>query len=200
MDRKKKLRIIQTTLLFVSLIIIFFTYFSNKKNYDEKIISADIQKKLNEQVKDKNSDRDIFFNIEYSGLDFSGNRFILKSKEAYTNKSSNELINMKSVNAVFYFKDNTILYVKSDNGVYNNKTLDIVFTDNIEAKYEESKLFADYAKYTNLESFLKVSKNVKVNDPRGTMIADELLFDINTKKLNISSFDDDKINANLNIK
>lgn len=200
MDRKKKLRIIQTTLLFVSLIIIFFTYFSNKKNYDEKIISADIQKKLNEQVKDKNSDRDIFFNIEYSGLDFSGNRFILKSKEAYTNKSSNELINMKSVNAVFYFKDNTILYVKSDNGVYNNKTLDIEFTDNIEAKYEESKLFADYAKYTNLESFLKVSKNVKVNDPRGTMNADELLFDINTKKLNISSFDDDKINANLNIK
>ena len=200
MDRKRKLRITQTTLLFVSLIIIFFTYFSNKKNSGDKIISADIQKKLNEQIKDKNTDRDIFFNIEYSGLDLAGNRFILKSKEAYTTKLNNELINMKSVNAVFYFKDNTILYVKSDSGVYNNKTLDIEFSDNIEANYEESKLFADYAKYTNLEGLLKISQNVKVNDLRGTMIADELLFDINSKKLNISSFGNDKINANLNIK
>ena len=34
---------------------------------------------------------------------------------------------MSFVNAIFYFKDNTILTIDSDEGVYNNKTLDMIF-------------------------------------------------------------------------
>ena len=32
------------------------------------------------------ADGDIFYNIEYSGLDLTGNRYILRSDEARTNK------------------------------------------------------------------------------------------------------------------
>ena len=50
-----------------------------------------------------------FYNIEYSGLDLNGNRYILKSKEAFFwIKSNLKLFNMKFVEANFYFKDNTI--------------------------------------------------------------------------------------------
>ena len=45
-----------------------------------------------------------------------------------------------------------------------------------------------------------LSKNVKIIDTRGTMVADKLLFDIKNKTLNIASFDDGKINANINLK
>ena len=46
----------------------------------------------------------IFFIIlEYSGLDLSGNRYIIKSKEAINNKNNQELVNMKGVNAYFLF-------------------------------------------------------------------------------------------------
>ena len=48
---------------------------------------------------------------------------------------------MKSVTAIFYFKNETILKVWSDEGVYNNKTLDILFKGNLKALYEESELF-----------------------------------------------------------
>ena len=41
--------------------------------------------------------------------------------------------------------------------------------------------------------------NVIINDERGKISADELIFDIKEKKLNISSFDKNKINANVNI-
>ena len=34
---------------------------------------------------------------------------------------------MKLVNAVFYFKDDTVVEVLSDAGIYNNKTLDMKF-------------------------------------------------------------------------
>ena len=47
---------------------------------------------------------------------------------------------MKFVEANFYFKDNTVLNVLSDKGTYNNKTLDMIFDENVKAKYEGSGL------------------------------------------------------------
>ena len=37
------------------------------------------------------------------------------------------MVSMRDVEAIFYFKDNTVLNVKSDEGVYNNKSLDMIF-------------------------------------------------------------------------
>ena len=50
------------------------------------------------------------------------------------------------------------------------------------------------------QEFLKVSDSVKLIDFRGTMAADELIFDIKKKTLNIASFNDNKVNANVNLK
>ena len=145
-------------------------------------------------------DGDVFYSIQYSGLDMAGNRYILKSEEAKSSKSNQELVKMKSVEAIFYFKDDTILYVWSDEGLYNNRTLDMNFYGNVRANYEGSKLFAQKAEYSNTKSFLTISENVKISDMKGTMVADKLLFDIKKQTLNIASFNDGKINANINLK
>ena len=107
---------------------------------------------------------------------------------------------MKSVEALFYFKDDTILKVRSDFGNYNNKTLDMSFKQNVKATYEGSNLFAQKANYSNKEGYLTISDNVKISDSRGTMVADKLYFDIKKQTLNIASFDDKKINANIKLK
>ena len=106
---------------------------------------------------------------------------------------------MKSVEAIFYFKDDTILVVKSNKGIYNNRTLDMKFIGNVEANYSGSELFAQNAEYINSESFLIISKNVKVIDRKGSLFADKLIFDIKNQKLDITSFNDKGINANLNL-
>ena len=126
-ERKKKIKIIQVTLLLVGMLIIFFTYIKKKNISDEKIISSETQKKIKQQMESQQSEQDIFYNIEYSGLDLAGNRYILKSKEATTDKFNQDIINMKSTTAIFYFKDGTVLNVSSETGVYNNKTLDMNF-------------------------------------------------------------------------
>ena len=199
-ERKKKLRLIQFTLLLIGLAVIIFTYTGTIKNSKEVIVSKETQEKIKKQASSKNSkDGDIFYNIEYNGLDLSGNRYILKSKEAYSNKLSQEIVNMKSVEAFFYFKDNTILKLFSNKGIYNNKTLDMSFYNNVKAFYQNSELFSEKAEYSNSKGYLIVSGNVKVKDIKGTIVADELLFDIKKQTLDIESFDD-KINANINIK
>jgi len=196
-ERKKKLRLFQAILLIVGIIIIFITYtdkglFLNKK----------INQKATPLIENETTDQkeNIFYNIEYSGLDLAGNRYIIKSKEATTNASNQEIVNMKFVESFFYFKDDTVLKVTSDYGTYNNKTLDMFFNSNVKANYQNSVLFAENAEYSNSENFLSISGKVKIEDFKGTMFADKLLFDIKKHKLNITSFNDDKINANLNLK
>ena len=200
MNRKKKLRLIQTSLLIFGSFVIFFTYFNKDKISKELIVSKEDQKKIENQLAKQEVDGDIFFNIEYSGLDLAGNRYILKSEEAYNNKSNQKIVNMKTVNAVFYFKDGTILTVLSDTGVYNNESLDMIFNGNVKAAYDGSELFAEKAEYNNSETFLTISEKVIVKDPRGTINAYKLFFDIKKQKLNIASFDNKKINANINLK
>jgi len=196
-NRKKKLRFLQLSLLVIGLFIVLITYsnYGVKKN----VFVPQVKKNIGETSSDSNEKTDIFFNIEYSGLDLSGNRYIIKSEEASISEDNEELVNMTNVNANFYLKDGTVLNVKSRNGIYNNKTLDMIFESEIKANYEASKLFAEKAEYSNSKSFLTITNSVKVIDPKGTIFADKLLFDIKNQTLDIASFNDDKINANLNL-
>ena len=196
-NRKSKIRLIQFALLIISGVIVFVTYFNKDRMVDEKIISPVDEQKLKVNS-DNNVEDNIFYNIKYSGLDLAGNRYVLTSKEARANEKLSEIVKMKFVNAVFYFKDDTTLFVESDEGVYNNKYFNMVFEKNVKANYENSELFGDKIVYLNSKRILVVSDNVKVNDTRGTILADELLFDLDKKTLNISSYEN-KINANINL-
>jgi hypothetical protein len=199
-DRKRKLRLIQFFLLVVGISIIYFAYYNLEEDKSLKIISETTSKKLEKQNKEESlNDGDVFFDVEYTGLDLNGNRYILKSKEAYLDQDKTEIIYMKTVVATFYFKDDTVLYVWSNKGIYNNKTLDMKFDENVKANYFDSELFADKAEYSNSKSYLSIYENVKINDKRGDLIADKLLFDITKQKLNITSFNNGKINANVKL-
>ena len=73
------------------------------------------------------------------------------------------------------------------------------FEKNVKAKYADSKLFAEKAEFSNTNNYLIIHENVKINNTRGNVIADKLLFDITKKKLDISSFNNNKVNANINL-
>ena len=199
-ERKKKLLFTQIILLLSGIFIIMFTYVNRDKDQNSLIISKDDQKKIKDKLINDSEGGNVFYDIEYSGIDLAGNRYILKSEEAFNNESNQEIINMKFVQAIFYFKDDTILYVWSDKGLYNNRTLDMKFDGNVRVNYGESELFAQKAEYSNLKSYISITDDVSINDIRGTMVADRLLFDIKKKTLNIESFNENKVNANVKMK
>ena len=198
MERKKKLRIIQICLLSVGLLFLIFTY-SDKINFNEKSINQELKTESENKIieKNENAEGNIFYNIEYSGLDLAGNRYILKSKSAINNQLNEDMIDMTGVTATFYFKDGTILKIESEFGEYNNNTLDINFRSNIKAEYENSILKAQNAEYSNSKGFLKITDNVIVNDIQGNLTADKLLFDIKSQTLKIETFNENKISVNV---
>ena len=115
-DRKKKLRIIQAGLLLVGSLMIIFTYTNQKRN-ELSFLSEKNQEIVKNELTKEDESGDIFYNIEYSGLDLDGNRYIIASKEATNDDLDKNIVYMKEVNAKFYLKDNTILKIKSNNNV-----------------------------------------------------------------------------------
>ena len=142
MNRKKRLRFIQISLLILGTILIFFTYYQNSEEKKDRLITKKTLDKIKTNSTKENIDADVFYDISYSGLDLRGNRYILKSKEAVNSKQESNIVLMKFVNAIFYFKDGTVLNISSDKGIYNNKTLDIKFDGNIKGLYENTTLQA----------------------------------------------------------
>lgn len=204
MNRKIKIRSIQASLVFTGLVLFLLFYFKNKEKDEVSSINSvslmpknEVREKINRNELD---DGDVFYNIEYSGLDLSGNRYILKAKEALSNQQEKNFVRMKYVEAFFYFKDDTILKVFSEKGVYNNKSLDMVFSKNVQADYEGSSLKSQKAEYSNSKKFLRISEKVSLNDSRGNFYADELYFDLKNQTLNMNSKENSKINLNLNLK
>lgn len=201
MSRLKKIKIIQLFLLILGLLVFYFTYYGSTT--DKKSIGLP-EKTKNEIIKKTSRDtsentRNIFYNIKYNGIDFSGNRYVLTSKEAATKKDNENLLDLIGVNYTFYFKDGTTLEVISNSGIYNNKTLDMKFEEQVLMKYNGNILEAESAEYSNSGNYLKIQDNVKIKSELGNMMADEFFFDLNTKKLKINSFNDNNIKANIKI-
>lgn len=199
--RKERKIIIQALLLVMGIAILIYTYTNKDVKITDQSSNISNQSSFNIQNDQDDGDgADVFYNIKYSGLDLAGNRYILNAKKAKTDKNNEELIKMDFVDAVFYFKDGTELIVYSEKGIYNNKTLDIVFTENVEAEYEESKLFSQRAEYSNNKNFVVISNNVSIKNEKGNLYADKLFFDIEKKTLKISSLNDGKIDAYIDVK
>ena len=176
--------------------MIFFTYFfkstETKKNFEED--KKEVVKK--EDFKDDEINR--FENVEYQGIDNSGNKFVIGSDYAQFEQERPEVINMEEIKCTFYFKDNTFLTIVADSGVFNNITNDMKFSDNVKMNYLENVLFSDRATFNNYENQLLVAGNVKGENPQSKLQADELDFDLNTKNLKISMYNKERVNIKTN--
>ena len=64
MNRKKKLRIAQISLLVLGSLILIFTYSERTVSKKEKIIPEITQEKIKEQLSKEKTSGDIFYNIE----------------------------------------------------------------------------------------------------------------------------------------
>ena len=186
--RKRKILFIQFIIFLFALILLYNTY-RDKNKPTKEAIKVEVKT-------DPNTNS--FDDIEYSGFDLNGNRYILKAEEADFRTEKPELINMKNVIADFYLKDGPVLRVTSKEGLYNNVTLDIEFRQNVKAIYLNSVLFADQLNYSNTNSKLLASGNVRGESvEKGEFFADNVEYDISNKTLNFSMSGDKKVNIKI---
>jgi hypothetical protein len=187
-SRKKNLFLIQLTIFFVAIALLYNTYRDKNK---ESEIFTEVKIETNPNV---NS----FTDIEYSGFDLTGNRYVLKALKASFKTESPELVDMKGVEGKFYLKDDTVLVVISDEGLYNNVTLDMNFRKNVKANYLSHILFSDLLSYSNSNAKLIATGNVRGESiEKGEFIADNVEYDLLEKNLNFSMSGKERVNIKL---
>ena len=202
LNKKKisKKNIIQLSLLFTGLFLIFITYFSSPKKIETTPELAKTQKSEKKISQDENQEGiNRFEDVEYRGVDINGNRYVIGSKYANFTTERPEIINMTQILCTFYFKDGTNLVIVSDLGTYNNTTNDMEFKENVKMNYLKNILFAESANFMNVKNELRVEGNVITEGPQGELQADKLDFDLSTKKLKISMYNDEKVNIKVNL-
>ena len=186
-----KRRFVQLTLILIGFLIIFLTYFSN---VEKRQTFKEVKKEEIPQEESIEEGINKFENVEYEGIDNSGNRFVIGSKYAQFEKERPEVIHMEDIICTFSFKDKTVLTIIADTGIFNNITNDMNFSDNVKMDYLENVLFSDRALFNNYENQLLVAGNIRGEGPQTNLEADELYFDLNTKNLKISMYNDEKVN------
>jgi len=198
LSRKKIIQLTQLSLLLAGLLVLFFTYFGTLKKDQTSIDITGIKKAEKKDLKEQNN-LNSFEDVEYKGVDINGNRFVIGSKYADFTTEMPEIINMSEIKCTFYFKDGTDLVIVSDYGTFNNVTNDMEFTENVKMNYLENALFSEKANFVNSKNELLVEGDVLSHGPQGKLRADRLDFDLNSKKLKISMYNDEKVNIKVNL-
>ena len=187
-SRKKNLFLIQITIFLFASALLFNTY-HNKNKETENFV----------EIKPETSANTNFFtDIEYSGFDLSGNRYVLQAEKADFKTETPELINMKDVIAKFYLKDDTILTITSKEGIYNNISLDVEFKTDVKANYINHTLLSDQLSYSSLNGKLIATGNVRGESiEKGEFRADNVEYSLADKILDFSMFDSERVNVKL---
>ena len=185
---KKKQQKIQIILISIGLLLILITYFYYPYMNKAKLIeNQSVKKDLEKTLEDQSTS---FKNVQYKGLYDVDKPFTIISEKAYILNDEPEFVYMTNVHTILYLTDGRIVNIKADKGKYNKVTYDCLFEQNVKATDGETKIFAENLDLLATSSAVKIYKNVILNYPTGSLVADKIDYDFETKYFKVSMFDD----------
>ena len=187
---RKQQRKAQFILVSIGLTLIALTYFyypqinKDSKSSNNQLVQEDFKDELaNEQFSS-------FENVEYEGLYDLDKPFSVQSEKAYMLDSDPDLVYMTNMHVILYLKDGRIVDITSNKGRYNKFSQDCFFKENVRVTDNETKIFSENFDLLASENFAKAYNKVKLNNPNGTLRADQLDYNFETKHFKISMFDE----------
>ena len=193
---------VQLTLISIGLLLILITYFlypaaDKISNVGEDIVKKeDIAKKGNKPDTVENSSN-LFENVEYKGLYDFDNPFAVKSKKAYILEEESEVIYMTDMHVTIHMRSGRIINITSDSGSYNKSTYDCFFEKNVKATDGKTVIFSENLDLLASEDIATIYNNVRLNSDKGSLQADKIEYNFETKFYRISMFDDTRVKIKL---
>jgi len=188
----KKLHKTQLALLLTGFILIVLTYFYYP-NLDKNLAlkNQTIKEKSKESLKDEESSS--FENVSYEGIYDLDKTFILEAEEALILSEEANIVYITGMNLKLYLNDGRVVNITSDKGRYNKETYDCFFKNNVKATEGETEISSDNLDLLATENSVKIYNNVDLNDITGTLKADKIDYNFETKYFMVSMFDDKRI-------
>ena len=97
------------------------------------------------------------------------------------------------MHVTLYLKDGRVVEITSNEGKYNKVTYDCFFEQNVKATDGETNIFADNLDLLATKNNVQIYNNVNLIYPTGSLLADKIDYDFETKFFKVSMFDDNSI-------
>ena len=186
---KKQQQKMQLVLIFIGFFLILLTYFYYPYMEKNKLLKdQSAREDLEETLED--APLTAFENIEYQGLYDLDKPFSVKSEKAHILDEEPDIVYMTNMNVVLYLKDERKVRIISNRGRYNKATYDCFFEEDVRATDGETKIFSENLDLLATENFVKIYNSVKLNHSTGSLRADKIDYDFETKYFKVSMFDD----------
>tara|TARA_B100000965_G_scaffold271884_1_gene229994 strand:- start:201 stop:785 length:585 start_codon:yes stop_codon:yes gene_type:complete len=185
----RKPLLIQTAILSLIIIIIFFSYkfFLYEKQNKEEKVSAKIGKNIIEK-KDANKIED----LNYSSTDDNGNIYEIFSKTGIIDKEDVNILYLKKVKAIIKIKNSGTINLYSDFAKYNKSNLNTHFYENVKIKFKDHHLASGNVYLNYIKKKIKIADNINYNEKDNKMTADVIEYDLLTKISKVYMIDQTK--------
>ena len=188
-QKQKKAQIILTSIGLILILITYFYYPYMKKV--ELARNQPVQKDLEKNIKD---DQSTFFeSVEYKGLYDLDKPFTIKSENAYILNEEPDIVYMNNMHVILYLNDGRIVNITSTKGRYNKATYDCFFENDVKATEAETEIFSKNLDLLATKNSVEVYNDVRLNYTTGSLQADKIDYDFETKYFKVSMFDDKTI-------
>ena len=189
---KKKHQKLQLILISIGIILILLTYFYYPHMNKDKLLKDQFPREDLEKATD-DIQSTTFKSVEYKGIYDLDKQFSVKSEKAYILDGDPDVVYMTNMRVILYLKNDRIVNIISNRGTYNKVTHDCFFEEDVKATDGKTIILAENLDLLATENFVKVYNNVKLNDPTGSIQADKIDYDFETKYFKVSMFDDKSI-------
>tara|TARA_B110000438_G_C15781416_1_gene636499 strand:+ start:1305 stop:1895 length:591 start_codon:yes stop_codon:yes gene_type:complete len=186
---RSKQKKIQIMLILIGIFLILGTYFFNPSNKTIKVVEKEINPEKTINITDDSRDTS-FEDVEYKGLYDLNKPFIVKSDRAHTNNDEPDVMYMSNMHVTLYLNDGRTVDIRSKKGTYNKVTYDCFFEKDVIATDGEIKIYAQNLELLATESTAAIYHNVNVQYPEGSLKADKVDYNFETKSFKVSMFDD----------
>ncbi len=173
------------TLSFI-LIFTFYKYFRSE-NIVENINDDKIIKNYDEEKIIQETDKDsTIYNLTYKKFDIQNNSYLIEASEGTIKENTNE-VSMKDVKATINYNNNEELFIFSNNAIFNNKTFQTNFYNGVKLIFRDQKLESDNLDFLFDKNIAIFRDNVRYENLDTNMFSDEILINLLTKEVTISS-------------
>ena len=192
---KRSRKIVQLSLISIGLFLILVTYFLYPKIIESKFIKEETTK--DKIVKTEDDNINMFENVEYKGVYNIDKPIVVTAEKALVLKEKPEIIFMTNMRVTLHIDDEKIIIITSDRGIYNKITYDCFFEENVVATDGETLILADNLDLLASEDSATVYNNVVLTNDRGSLRADKVNYDFETKYYHVYMFDNKKVKIKL---
>jgi len=173
--------------IFLIFAILFFVFFYGYYIFQNKgtIKVKDIKNiSLSKKSSDSNLGTTKFTDIEYKISSQNNHEYVTRGKEAFITKDKLNLVQLNIVNSFTILKDGSVLNIKSDKAIYDKKTNNIKYYQNVIMTNKDKIITSDVANFFSKKNLIKLER-AKYKDEKNLIKGDIVKFNTKTNNLEI---------------